>query len=229
MAGALGNVRSRIAAAALRARRQAEEITLVAVGKTHPAEKLREVLACGQRDFGENRVQELLAKASQLPSSVSWHMIGHLQSNKIRKVLPVCSLIHGVDSRSLAEVIDRTAADLGLFPKILLEVNVAGEASKFGFSADALRAALGELVGLKRVSVEGLMTIPPPVADPGQARPYFAALRSLRDELAAQVGIPLPVLSMGMTSDFEVAIEEGATHVRVGTAIFGSRPYPAHE
>lgn len=229
MAGALSNVRSRIAAAALRAGRQAEEITLVAVGKTHPPEKLREVLECGQRDFGENRVQELLAKASQLPSWVSWHMIGHLQSNKIRKVLPVCSLIHGVDSCSLAEAIDRTAADLGLFPKILLEVNVAGEASKFGFSADGLRASLGEIIGLKRVSVEGLMTIPPPVADPGQARPYFAALRSLRDELAAQVGIPLPILSMGMTSDFEVAIEEGATHVRVGTAIFGSRPYPAQE
>jgi len=213
----------RVADAAGRSGRGAQEVTLVVVGKTHPPERLREVADCGHADFGENRVQEMLAKVAVLPSTLRWHMIGHLQKNKIRKVLPVCHLIHGVDSMDLALEVDRVAADLGLFPKVLIEVNVAGEASKFGFAPEALLASLDDLLGFGRVGVEGLMAIPPPVEKPDAARPYFCRLRELRDACQGRGGIPLPVLSMGMSGDFEAAILEGATHVRVGTAIFGER------
>jgi len=216
-------VMGRVADAAGRSGRGAQEVTLVVVGKTHPPERLREVVDCGQVDFGENRVQEMLAKVAVLPSTLRWHLVGHLQKNKIRKALPVCHMIHSVDSADLARDIDRVAGELGLFPKVLLEVNVAGEASKFGFAPDALLASLDDLLGLGRVGVEGLMTIPPPVEDPDKARPFFARLRALRDTCQERAGIPLPVLSMGMSGDFEAAIREGATHVRVGTAVFGER------
>jgi len=172
-------------------------------------------------------VQELVAKAPLLPSAARWHLIGHLQKNKIRKVLPLTELIHGVDSLELAQDIDRIAAELGLFPKILIEVNVSGEKTKFGFSPEAARAQAAALLALPRVQWEGLMTIAPIVEKPEDARPFFAALRQLRDELATENRTPLPVLSMGMSGDYETAIAEGATHVRVGTAIFGSRPKAA--
>ena len=153
-----------------------------------------------------------------------WHLIGHLQSNKIRKVLPAAELIHGVDSADLAGDIDRIAAELGLFPRVLLEVNVSGEGTKYGFKPETLTAQIDALLALPRVQVEGLMTSEPYVENPEEVRPFFIRLRELRNELAARTGTPLPVLSMGMSGDFEVAIEEGATLVRVGTAIFGTRP-----
>ena len=158
-----------------------------------------------------------------LPSLTRWHFIGHLQNNKIRKVLPVVELIHSVDTVDLALSIDRIAADLGLFPPVLLEVNTSGEQTKFGFEPNALREQIERLLALPRIQVEGLMTIAPAGKHPEDVRPFFAELRILRDEIATQTGTPLPVLSMGMSDDFETAIEEGATLVRVGTAIFGPR------
>lgn len=223
----LNEIHSRIAAAAVRSGRAPTAVTLVAVSKTHPAETVREAFDAGQLVFGENRVQELIAKAPLLPSAARWHLIGHLQKNKIRKVLPLTELIHGVDSLELAQEIDRIAGELGLYPRILLEVNVSGEETKFGFHPETVRTQIDELLALPRVQLEGLMTIAPIVEKPEQARPFFTALRALRDELAARTNTPLPALSMGMSGDYETAIEEGATLVRVGTAIFGSRPKPA--
>ena len=220
----LESLRSRMADAARRARRDPAAVGLVAVSKTHPAESVREAFEAGQTVFGENRVQELLAKAPLLPGAVRWHLIGHLQKNKIRKILPAVELLHGVDTSDLAADIDRVAGELGLFPRVLLEVNVSGEGTKFGFSPDVLSTQLDTLLALPRVQVEGLMTMAPYSEDPETARPVFAALRRLRDELAGQSGTPLPVLSMGMSGDFEVAIEEGSTLVRVGSALFGPRP-----
>jgi len=219
----LDHLRIKIAAAAQRARRSPTDIELVAVSKTQPAENVREAIEAGQLLFGENRVQELLSKVPLLPSSTRWHFIGHLQSNKVRKILPICELIHGVDSTELAKDIDRIAEELGLFPRVLLEVNVAGEASKFGFKPEVLRNEIETLLSLKRVQVEGFMTIAPLAEDPEDSRTFFRALRTLRDELATCTDTPLPTLSMGMSGDFEVAVEEGATHVRVGSALFGAR------
>lgn len=229
IADRLTEILDRINSAALRVGRNPDEIQLVAVSKTHPPEAVQEAYEAGQRIFGESRVQELLAKAPSLPSSIRWHFIGHLQANKIRKLLPVNELVHGVDSPELALDIDRVAADLGLFPRVLLEVNVSGEGTKFGFKPDVLRARIDELLALPRVQIEGLMAIPAPVADPEEVRPAFRLLRELRDEISAASGTPLPVLSMGMSGDYEIAIEEGATLVRVGTAIFGHRPKPGAE
>lgn len=216
--------REKIAGAARAAGRDPSSVELVAVSKTHPAASVREAFDAGQILFGENRVQELVAKAPLLPSSLRWHLIGPLQKNKIRKALPAAELLHGVDSLELALDIDRVAAELGLFPRVLLEVNVSGEGTKFGFKPDRLRADLDTLLTLPRVQVEGLMTIAPYVENPGDVRPVFASLRILREELAARSGAPLSTLSMGMSGDFEVAIAEGATLVRVGSAIFGPRP-----
>lgn len=224
IADRLASVQERLAAATTAAGRDPGSVALVAVSKTHPAESVREAHEAGQQIFGENRVQELLAKAPLLPARARWHLIGHLQKNKIRKVLPVTELIHGVDSLELARDIDRIAAELGFFPRILLEVNVSGEESKFGFKPDTLRTQLDDLLALPRVQVEGLMTIAPYVENPEEVRPVFRNLRTLRDELAERSGTPLSTLSMGMSGDFEVAIAEGATLVRVGTSIFGSRP-----
>ncbi|GAT32793.1 hypothetical protein TSACC_21195 [Terrimicrobium sacchariphilum] len=224
IANRLTETLDRINLAAQRGGRDPSEIQLVAVSKTHPPEAVQEAFEAGQRIFGESRVQELLAKAPSLSSAIRWHFIGHLQANKIRKMLPLCELIHGVDSSDLARDIDRIAGELGLFPRILLEVNVSGEGTKFGFKPDALREQIDELLALPRVQVEGLMAIPAPVADPEDVRPAFRLLRELRDEISSTTGTPLPVLSMGMSGDYEIAIEEGATLVRVGTAIFGHRP-----
>ena len=216
-------VTEKIAQEARASGREPWEIGLVAVSKSQPPEKVRLAFEAGQLLFGENRAQELLAKTPLLPSSARWHFIGHLQRNKIRKILPVADLIHAVDSVELAEDINRIASELGLFPRVLLEVNVSGESSKFGFSPDAVRRAAVRLLALPRVQVEGLMTIAPIVEHPDDARPFFAALRILRDEIAAGHGTKLPTLSMGMSDDFGAAIREGATLVRIGTAIFGAR------
>ena len=210
--------------AAQRVHRDPEEIELVAVSKTYPAESVREATeVAGQELFGESRVQEALVKISDLPSRLRWHFIGHLQSNKIRKALPLFELIHGVDTQEIAREIDRIAGEMGLFPRALLEVNVSGERSKHGFLSGQLERELEGLLSLPRLQVEGLMTMAPLVSDQEEVRPYFSQLRELRDRLVIQSGIPLETLSMGMSGDFEVAVEEGATLVRVGSALFGER------
>ncbi|MEZ5387935.1 MAG: YggS family pyridoxal phosphate-dependent enzyme [Prosthecobacter sp.] len=218
-------IRERISAAAARCGRDSAAVDLLAVSKTFPVEAIREAFDAGQMKFGENKVQEVMAKAPQLPNSVEWHLIGRLQSNKVRKILPLARFIHSVGSLDLARDVDRIAGELGLFPKIYLEVNLAAESSKHGFSAEGLRASLEELYALRRPEIQGLMCIPPYDEDPEKSRPYFVKLRELRDELEQTGGAPLPLLSMGMSHDFEIAIEEGATIVRVGSAIFGERTY----
>lgn len=216
-------VQQKIAAAAQRSGRLASDIELVAVSKTHSIEKIREFVDQGITLFGESRLQEAMAKISMLPSKLRWHYIGHLQTNKIRKALPRFELFHSVDTLPLAQEMDRIAADLGLFPRVLLEINVSGEASKYGFSPEAIKRSLEELLKLPRLQVEGLMTMAPLSSDPETTRPFFARLRELREELTIKSGIPLTTLSMGMSNDYEVAIEEGATLVRVGSALFGKR------
>ena len=219
----LQRVQERMAAAAARSGRPAEDVELIAVSKTHPAEVIRELARAPHTLFGESKVQELLAKAPELPSSLRWHFIGHLQKNKIRRLLPWVEAIHSVDSLSLAEDLDRIAAEEGRRPDVYLQVNVAEDAAKFGFTRESVRRDLEALLALPRLNILGLMTIPALVDEPEKNRPAFAALRALRDELSAAAGVPLPGLSMGMSDDFEIAIEEGATIVRVGSAIFGRR------
>jgi hypothetical protein len=219
----LTNVRQTISQAERAAGRPDGSVQLVAVSKTHPADVIQKAVDAGQLIFGENRVQEARAKIPELSSRIQWHLIGHLQSNKIRAALPLFQLIHGVDSVELLADIDRIAAELGLFPRILLQVNVAGEASKFGFSPSKLLEQVETIAGFKRANIDGLMTIPPLAPSPEHSRPYFVALRDLRDRLAHESGFALPELSMGMSNDYRIAIAEGATIVRVGTAIFGER------
>ncbi len=219
----LERVREQIAQAATKAGRTADEIELVAITKTHPAERVREAIEAGQKLFGESRVQEARVKIPELPSNLRWHFVGHLQKNKIRHALPLFELIHSVDSLALAQEINRMAEEEGLHPRVLLEVNVAGEGSKFGFAPGTLREQMETLLALPRLSIEGLMTIPPLAEEREASREFFAQLRELRDALETEFEVKLSQLSMGMTSDFMVAIEEGATLVRVGTAIFGER------
>jgi PLP dependent protein len=215
-------VTARVAAACERAGRAAGEVTVVAVSKTHPAAAVREALAAGAVDFGENYAQELDGKATELAgAALRWHFIGRLQRNKARLVAGRVALIHAVDGVELAAEIARRAG--GAVQPILLAVNLGGEASKGGITAEAAPALAASLAAIAGVSLDGLMTMPPPADDPEASRPHFAGLRALRDRLADQLGRPLPVLSMGMSHDFEVAIACGATHLRIGTAIFGSR------
>jgi len=219
----LEHVREQIAQAAAKAARAANEIELVAITKTHPAEKVREAIEAGQTLFGESRVQEARAKIPELPSSLRWHFVGHLQKNKIRHALPLFELFHSVDSLALAQEMNRIAGEEGLHPRVLLEVNVAGEGSKFGFAPDKLHKQMESLLALPRLSIEGLMTIPPLAEEAEASRRFFLQLRELRDALEREFGLKLSQLSMGMTNDFPIAVEEGATLVRVGTAIFGER------
>ena len=219
----LERVREQIAQAAAKAGRIVEDVQLVAITKTHPAEKAREAIEAGQALFGESRVQEARAKIPELPSNLRWHFVGHLQKNKIRHALPLFEMIHSVHSLSLAQDINRVANEEGLHPRVLLEVNMAGEGSKFGFSSERLRDEMEELLALPRLSILGLMTIPPLAEEAEESRKYFVQLRELRDRLQTEFRVDLAHLSMGMTQDFPVAIEEGATLVRVGTAIFGER------
>jgi len=219
----LERVRERIAQAATKAGRAVDEIELVAITKTHDAERVREAIEAGQILFGESRVQEARVKIPELPSNLRWHFVGHLQKNKIRHALPLFELIHSVDSLSLAQEINRIAEEEGMHPRVLLEVNAAGEGSKFGFRPDKLRQDMEALLALPRLSIEGLMTIPPLAKEAEASRGYFVDLRKLRDRLETEFQMKLPHLSMGMTNDFPVAVEEGATLARVGTAIFGER------
>jgi pyridoxal phosphate enzyme (YggS family) len=219
----LDRVREQIVSAAAKVGRAADEIELVAITKTHPAETVREAIEAGQNLLGESRVQEARVKIPELPSNLRWHFVGHLQKNKVRQALPLFEIFHSVDSLSLAQDVDRIAEEEGLYPRVLLEVNVAGEASKFGFASDQLREHLEALLALPRLTVEGLMCIPPIADESEVSRKYFVQLREIRDSLEREFGLKLPQLSMGMTNDFSVAVEEGATLVRVGTAIFGER------
>jgi hypothetical protein len=219
----LESVRRRIAAACSRAGREVSTVTLLAVSKTHPPETIREAVEAGQIVFGENKVQEARAKIPLCPSRARWHFIGHLQSNKVRDAVELFEMIQGVDSLAIAAEISRRAVQAAKTVPVLLEVNVAGEGSKFGYPPGSLLAELSQLNALPNVEIHGLMAIPPYAAVPERARPYFQKLRALKAEAEGILGAPLPHLSMGMSGDFEVAIEEGATMVRVGTALFGAR------
>jgi len=219
----LEQVRKQIADAATKSGRSANDVELVAVAKTHPAEKVRETIEAGQTLFGESRVQEARAKIPELPSTIRWHFVGHLQKNKIRHALPLFEMFHSIDSLALAQDMNRIAEEEGMHPRVLLEVNVAGEGSKFGFAPDKLREQMEGLLALPRLSILGLMTIPPLAEEADASRKHFVALRELRDRLQTEFRVDLAQLSMGMTDDFPIAVEEGATLVRVGTAIFGKR------
>ncbi len=226
LAEKLAEVRAQIAEAAARSGRSAAEVQLIAVSKTHGAEVVRELADAGQVDFGESKLQEAKTKVPELPGRLRWHFLGHLQSNKARAVLGLFEVIHSVDSLDLLRHLDRVSAEEGKHPRVLLQVNVAGEASKFGFSPEGLTQSLDAVWEAERLQVEGLMAIPPAVPKPELARPYFVRLRELRDRITAISGVFLPQLSMGMSGDFTVAVEEGATMVRVGTALFGERRRP---
>jgi pyridoxal phosphate enzyme (YggS family) len=224
VANNLVRVRQQIARAASKVGRKVDEVELIAITKTHPAEKVREAYEAGQVLFGESRVQEARVKIPELPSAARWHFVGHLQKNKIRHALPLFELIHSVDSLELAEEMNRIAQADGMHPRVLIEVNLAGEGSKFGFQPNQLREEIEILMALPRLTIEGLMCIPPLGHEAEASRKYFAELRELRHALEKEFQLTLPHLSMGMTNDFAVAVEEGATLVRVGTAIFGERP-----
>ena len=223
VAANLESVLAEISEAAAKSGRQPGAVQLIAASKKQDAEKVRGVFDAGQAIFGESRVQEARVKIPLLPSAVRWHFIGHLQKNKIRHALPLFELFHSVDSLALAQDIDRIADEEGVRPRVLLEVNVGGEGSKIGFAPEKLRAEVEALLQLRRLEIEGLMTIPPLAAAAEDSRRYFVMLRELRDQLEGEFGVRLPQLSMGMSGDYAVAIEEGATFVRVGTAIFGER------
>ena len=220
----LKRVSEQIAGAAAKTGRAVNEIELVAITKTHPAERIREAVGAGHALFGESRVQEARAKIPELPSNLRWHFVGHLQKNKVRHALPLFEMFHGIDSLELACEINRIADEEGAHARVLLEVNVAGEGSKFGFKKESLRAEIEALVDLPRLSIEGLMCVPPLADEAEASRKFFVQLRELRNSLEKEFDLRLPHLSMGMTQDFWIAVEEGATLVRVGTAIFGQRP-----
>ena len=220
----LTTIKELLLQAANRARRDSSEVELIAVSKTHPHEAVRELIDSGHLLFGESRVQEAKAKIPLLPGKARWHFIGHLQKNKIRQALPLFEMFHGIDSLETAVDMNRIATETGIRPRMLLEINLAGEVSKFGFSPDKLRAVLEKMLGLERLQIEGFMTVPPVAPAPEASRRYFAQLRELSQAIQSEFKVPLPHLSMGMSGDFEVAVEEGATLVRVGTAIFGERP-----
>ena len=223
IAANLERVGAQISVALEKSGRVPGDVQLVAVSKKQDAEKVRAAFDAGQAIFGESRVQEARSKIPLLPSAVRWHFIGHLQKNKIRHALPLFELFHSIDSLDLARDMERIADEEGLRPRVLLEVNVAGEGSKIGFAPEKLREQMEELLRLVRLNVEGLMCIPPLAPEAEDSRRYFVMLRELRDELERSFTVKLPHLSMGMTQDFTVAVEEGATMVRVGTAIFGER------
>jgi hypothetical protein len=227
LASNIAELQERIGAACARAGRVAGSVTLMAVSKTHPPAAVAEAAAAGLRVFGESKIQEARLKIPQCPGHLRWHFIGHLQSNKCREAVELFSMIQGVDSLALAREINKRADQAAKTMPVLLEVNVAGEASKFGYQPEALLAEWAELNALSRLEIHGLMTIPPYATDPEKARPHFRRLRELKGRCEELLGAPLPQLSMGMSGDFEVAIEEGATIVRIGTALFGKRQYAA--
>jgi pyridoxal phosphate enzyme (YggS family) len=219
-------VQQRIEAACARAGRDPAGVALVAVSKGQPPEKIRAAAELGHRLFGENRVQEARAKVEQCPGGVRWHLIGHLQSNKCRHAIELFEMIESVDTLALSQELSKWAQKEAKTVPVLLEVNVAGEATKFGFKPDEVLEALGAINALPKMEIHGLMTVAPWTPEPEKVRPIFRRLRELKTECENVLGAPLPHLSMGMSGDFEVAIEEGATLVRIGTALFGPRAKP---
>jgi PLP dependent protein len=221
-------INDRMIAAAVKAGRDPSSVRLVAVSKTKPAGAVAEAVRSGQRLFGENYVQELVAKAKEVTGPAEWHFIGHLQSNKVRQIAGLVTMIHSVDRLSLAQEIDRQWGRLGRVCAVLIEVNIAGEASKFGTTAAEVLELVRGVASLPHAQVKGLMTMPPFYDDPEPARPYFRELQRIAREVAAEKipRVEMTELSMGMSGDFEVAIAEGATLIRVGSAIFGERQYP---
>ena len=210
-----------------RAGRDPGDVTLIAVSKTKPVELLREAYDLGTRVFGENKVQEIVEKYEALPKDIHWHMIGHLQRNKVKYIIDKVDLIHSVDSVRLAETIEKEAAKHDLTANILLEVNVAEEESKFGLKVDEVEQVVDEIAKFSHIKVCGLITIAPFVENPEENRPYFRRLRNLSVDIGGKNvdNVTMSILSMGMTNDYEVAVEEGATMVRVGTGLFGARDY----
>lgn len=217
----------RVGEACARSGRNRKEVTLIAVSKTKPVELIREAMDAGADVFGENKVQELCDKYEQLPKTLHWHLIGHLQRNKVKYIVDKVDLIHSVDSMRLAEEISKEAEKKQTDVKVLIEVNVAQEESKFGVSVDETEELVREIAKLPRIHVLGLMTIAPNVSDPEDNRPVFRTLKKLAVDIKMKNidNVRMDVLSMGMTGDYQVAIEEGATMVRVGTGIFGERNY----
>ena len=223
----LTQVEANIAAACKRAGRSREEVTLIAVTKTKPVEMLQEAYDWGSRNFGENKVQEIMDKYDKLPSDIQWHMIGHLQRNKVKYIVDKVCLIHSVDSYRLAEEINIQAKKRGVVVPILIEVNIADEQSKFGVRPEETMQLVREISSLDGVSIRGLMCIAPYVVDSEENRPFFRKIKALSIDIEKENidNVSMDILSMGMTGDYEVAIEEGATMVRVGTGIFGERNY----
>ncbi|MCR5222811.1 MAG: YggS family pyridoxal phosphate-dependent enzyme [Lachnospiraceae bacterium] len=223
----LEEVRKNISETISKSGREAEGVSLIAVSKTKPVELLLEAYEAGVRDFGENKVQELTDKYEKLPKDIRWHMIGHLQTNKVKYIVDKAFLIHSVDSVKLAKEISKEAVKKGLVCRILLEVNVADEDSKFGFSCEDVLASIEEIAGLEGIKVAGLMTVAPYVEDPEENRPVFRKLKQLSVDITRKNidNVSMDILSMGMSGDYQVAIEEGAKYVRVGTSIFGERNY----
>ena len=223
----LREVKENIRSACERSGRNPEDVTLIAVSKTHPSSLVQEVYHTGIRDFGENKVQELTEKIPVLPKDITWHMIGHLQRNKVRQIVGKVGLIHSVDSERLLRKIDSESQRLGIVSDVLLQVNIAEEESKYGFTVQEVMTLIDKISEFHNICVRGLMTVAPFVDDPEENRVHFANLRKLSVDIARKKvdNINVTMLSMGMTNDYEIAIEEGATHVRVGTGIFGKRYY----
>ena len=219
----LSEVQEMVIAAAEKSGRAPESVKLIAVSKTFPAAAVLKAYELGQRRFGENKVQELALKSSELPQDIQWHMIGHLQGNKVKLAVENADYIHAVDSVKLLQRIDRLAGELGRSPKILLEINISGEESKFGANTGLARELLENAAECKNTQVVGLMTMAPFGVPEQELRSIFGSLRQLRDALQTEFKLDLPELSMGMSGDFEIAIEEGATMVRIGTLLFGRR------
>jgi len=223
----LAEVEKHICEACARAGRSRDEVTLIAVSKTKPVSMIEELLPGGTRDFGENKVQELVDKYEMLPKDIHWHLIGHLQRNKVKYVVDKACLIHSVDSMRLAETISEEGVKKGVTVPVLIEVNVAGEESKFGVTLEETEGLVREIAKLPSIQIKGLMTIAPYVEDPEENRVHFSRLKQLSVDIKNKNidNVSMDVLSMGMTGDYQVAIEEGATMVRVGTGIFGERNY----
>ncbi|RKI39829.1 YggS family pyridoxal phosphate-dependent enzyme [bacterium D16-51] len=221
----INKVEEKIKAACVRAGRRKEDVTLIAVSKTKPIEMIEEALSCGKREFGENKAQELKQKYEVLPKDIKWHFIGHLQTNKVKYVVGRACLIHSVDSYHLAEAIEAESAKKNVISHILIEVNVAQEDSKFGVHEEEAMELVCAAAKLPHIKIDGLMTIAPFVENPEQNRKIFRKLYKLSVDIASKNidNVSMGVLSMGMTNDYEIAVEEGATYVRVGTAIFGGR------
>ncbi len=221
------HVEEKIRQACFRSGRDVEDVVLVAVSKTKPNSMIEEAYACGKREFGENKAQEMKEKCDGLPNDIKWHFIGHLQTNKVKYVVGRAFLIHSVDSYRLAEVIEAESLKKNVISHILIEVNIAGEESKFGLKAEETLAIVQKIAEFPHIKIEGLMTIAPFAGNPEENRPIFRKLRELSVDIGAKNinNVSMNILSMGMTNDYEVAVEEGATHVRVGTGIFGERDY----